>query len=909
MLLRGGSAVAAEPPAPVPTAPAPVGRATDAVQIDPATLLLFSVTIDGLTLSEGFGAYGDPADPLIPVSELARLLEADIDVLPPERRIVGRVGESRRSLVVDIASGVARNGPQEVRLTEADYAATPTEIYLRVSLIQKILPLKVEVLSDELTLKLTASEKFPVQQRLARAARRPDGSVVTGPEEPSLKIVEPYALFSPPSFDVVLDSALQSGVNDRAFRYDLRFGGDLLYANLQGFIASDEEGRATNARLLLQRRSIEGRLFGPLHVRQVDIGDTFAPGLSLGPRSVGGRGVSFTTVPFERTSVFNRIDLRGELPPGFDVELYINDVLKSSTNQAVNGRYEFLDVPLSPGVNIIRIVTYGPRGERDESVQVVNVGAGLLEKGEGAMVFGIVEQDTPVFRPRSVSAFSSGGGPIAANGGWRVVAGVNYGLAERLTVALGVAHTPRRTGDSTQVGTFGLRTSLYGLATQADAAFDTDGGAAVSAGIAGQFRGVSGVLRHGEYRGGFVDENNTGAVGAFALERRTELTLDSNLELGGRIIPVSMRGITDRYSDGSYDVLAGVRASSSVGPVLLSSGLEYQRQKYSGSPLIERLNGYVAASSFRGFKWQLRTTLDYELIPDLKPRLATITADRKISDRFSLRLAAAEPLDNVKGWNGVVSGIYQTRYGDFALTGEYDNNRSDWRIGAQWSFGLGYNPRRGYQLTRSGPGSGGSAILEAFVDENGDGVRQPSEKSAPGVVVQGGQPRERVTGEDGRVYVTGLGAGASARLDVNLERIDLPSVQTPPLRVDLQPRPGRVSTIPFPMRPTGEVLIRVDLLRDDGKTVGLSSVRLQLVPETGQAVEEVTEFDGTAVFDALPIGNYRLQLEPRQAEKLRMHLIQTPSVQIKGDGSFTPDIVVQVKFDPPPAGAAAPGGR
>ena len=86
----------------------PARRRLTPPPLDPATLLLFSVALDGLTLSEGLGAYGSPDDPLIPVGELARLLEADIDVLPADRRIVGRLGESRRALVVDLKAGVAR---------------------------------------------------------------------------------------------------------------------------------------------------------------------------------------------------------------------------------------------------------------------------------------------------------------------------------------------------------------------------------------------------------------------------------------------------------------------------------------------------------------------------------------------------------------------------------------------------------------------------------------------------------------------------------------------------------------------------------------------------------------------------------------------------------------------------------
>jgi len=335
-----------------------------------------------------------------------------------------------------------------------------------------------------------------------------------------------------------------------------------------------------------------------------------------------------------------------------------------------------------------------------------------------------------------------------------------------------------------------------------------------------------------------------------------------------------------------------------VGPALVSAGLEYQRQAYRPGAPVETLTGYVAASSYQSFGWHIRTTFDYQLLPDVKARLLSVTVDRRLSDRWSLRVAAGQPLDRLDGWNLALSSIYATRAGDLALTGEYDNRGHDWRLLAQWSFGVGYAPGLGYRIMRSGPGSGGAAVFDAFIDANGDGVRQLDEAGAPNVAVQGGAPREALTGPDGRAYVGGLGPGPTAALDVSLQRADNTAVSTPPSRIDLRPRPGAVARIPYPMRPTGEVLVRAELLRDDGKTVGLASVRLQLVPASGQPIEAVTEFDGSAIFEAVPVAAYQLRLDPRQAEKLRMRLVESPTVAIAADGAFTPDVVVHVRFEP-----------
>lgn len=860
-----------------------------------------SVSLDGLTLSEGLGAYGDPSDPLLPVGEIARLLEADIDVFPAERRIVGRVGQARRSLVVDVAAALARTGGRDLPLAPSDVAITPTEMYLRASVLGTLLDVAIDAAPEDLALHLRAREKFPVQARLTRLASRPDGGGIATEPEP-LRVSQPYALFTPPGADVILDTGVQSRSSGRTFRYDIRLAGDFLWSNVQAYLGSDEEGRATNARFLLQRRSIEGDMLGPIHAREASLGDTYSPGLPIGPRSVAGRGFSFSTAPLEQSSVFNRIDLRGELPPGFDVELYVNDVLKSSTNQAVNGRFEFLDVPLSPGLNVVRVVTYGPRGERQEEVQVINVGAGLLRTGDAHLAFGIVEQGRAVFEPRRTGQAIIGDTDVFRVGGTRAVASLNYGLTDLVTLSAGVARTPGVRDRDADVLTLGARTSFMGLATQADAGWDSRGGRALSLGAAGMWGGVSGVLRHAEYRDGFLDENNLAFNATLAMRRRTELTFDSSLGLRGRIVPISMRALRNSYADGSHDFLAAARASSSVGQVLLSTGLEYTRQAYRPAPVAETLRGYIAASTFRNYKWQIRTTFDYDVLPDFRARFLAVTVDRRLTDAWSVRFGLGQPLDDLDRWNLVLSSIFATRYGDFAITGEYDNANHDYRLAGQWNFGLGYDPaRRSYELMRSGPGAGGSVLFNAFIDDNGDGIRQAGEAPAPKVGLDGAGQRGLVTGADGRLFVTGLGGGPTASLDVDLNGIDNPSVAAPPTKIMLRPRPGGVTRVDYPLRPTGGVAVKVELLRDDGQRVGLASVRLRLVRADGHIVEAVTEFDGSAVFDAAPVGTYRLQLDPNQAGRLRMRLLEQPDVTIAGNGDYAPDVTVQVRFDPAPA--------
>ncbi|WP_395670810.1 collagen binding domain-containing protein [Phenylobacterium sp.] len=881
----------APPPAASPAAAPPAG----AGELDPATLLLLSVDLDDLTLTDGLTAYGDPQDPHLAVGELTRLLEMDVEVLPTERRIIGRLGEARRSLVVDLKSGMAQEAGRNIPLAPGDVVANEGDIFVRASVLQRMLPMKFQVDPEALAVKIVPSELLPVQSRMQRLARRRDAMQQFEAKNEVLKAETPYRLFSLPAFDMVLGVGAENSDNRFPLRYDIRVGADLLYTGFQGYVGSDENGRPATARLTLERRSVEGRLLGPLKARAIAVGDVFTPGLALGPRSMGGRGMAISTVPLDETNIFNRIDLRGELPLGYDVELYVNNILRSGQNTPAKGRYEFLNVPLSQGLNVIRIVTYGPRGERSESTRIVNVGGGVLRRGEATFELGVVQQEENLIRFRNPDAdqtFNNG------RGGLRAAANLNYGLTSTLTLAAAAAYIPGETRKlDRQLYALGLRTSLFGFSTQIDAGYDSFGGTAASLGMAGQLFGVSTVLRHAEFQGGFIDENGIGVDITRPLTRRSELTFDGNLGLFRAVIPLSVRGVRTQYADGQRELLGSLRGSGTGAGILYSGGLEFQRITGRGATT-NTLNGFFAGSTYRGYKWQLRSSLDFQILPELEARSLAITADRDISETVALRFGVGQPLNDLKGFNLTAASIFRLRFADLALNGEYNNGDQVWRLGAQLNFGLGYNPAIGrYEMTRPGPGSGGSVLFEAFLDRNGNGIFDGDDEPVPNIVLEGADRRVR-TGANGRAFVTGVGAGPTARLLVGLDEVENTSVQAPPTTVQFSPRAGSFTTVRYPMKPTGEVLVLIQLRRPDGSLVGLSAAQVQLVGDNGYTADSTTEFDGSASFENLPVGTYKVVLEPEQAARLRMSLLEPHTVVIKGDGGFAPDVKAEVKFAP-----------
>ncbi len=269
------------------------------------------------------------------------------------------------------------------------------DIYLRTDLIEAILPLRLRADVNAQTLTVIPTIPLPFQERLAREQRA--AQIGLGDSAVVAAVVEtPYRLFSPPAFDVNLGGQIARDGSDQSRSYDVRMAGDLLYTGFQGFIGSDQDGQLNTARVLFERKDPQGHALGPLGATRAGIGDVFTPSMSLGAGGVGGRGAYYTSAPLEALDLSTPLDLRGELPLGEDVELYVNEVLQATQASADRGRYEFLDVPLTFGLNTIRLVFYGPQGQTRQQVRRVNFGTGQVASGRFVLRMGAVEQDTPV---------------------------------------------------------------------------------------------------------------------------------------------------------------------------------------------------------------------------------------------------------------------------------------------------------------------------------------------------------------------------------------------------------------------------------------------------------------------------------------------------------------------------------
>jgi len=865
-------------------------------------LLLFEVSSSGVELTDALSAYSSRAGVFLPLGELSRLLDLSIVVDPPARRAEGWFLTTDRHFLLDLKNGRATVDGKSSDVGPTEAVLFDDEIYVRSDLLQRLLPLTLKINKSDLALDIVTLEHFPFQDRLERERRRSGLRNGNGKAETVMRIPTQYELFTPPSVDLNLKGEISNRAPHRTTIWETRIGGDVIYTGLQLFAGSDNNGGRASFRTLFERKDPDGQSAGVFGATRSDAGDVYNPSLALGVASTVGRGVSTTSASLDQASAFSTTDIRGELPLGYEVELYVNEVLRGSQAQPVRGDYEFLAVSLSYGLNVVRLVFYGPRGERREEVRRINVGSGQLHTGQWIYSFGAEQVGIPLIDVNRASSRTSG---IFGTGSTRIVGTLAYGLSEDVTLNAGIAeYTPNASFDHRQhqLATAGLLTSLGGIALEFDGAADNFGGVAGAVGIGGRILDVSFVARHSEYAGGFVDELQTTDLSATApLVRSSDLTADwaIGVPFTDLTFPLAIHAQHSQFVGGGERLLGDARLSAALGRYLLSAGWQFEQQRTATAVTTRSSLGTFDVSALVWQNWQIRADAGVNAEPSLRLNTASVLLDGTLADDNTVRLGISHSFGRDEKTQLQARATWLLSHFDISFDASYTPETSEARFGIELALGALFDPLGDqYRIVRPGAAAVGNVALQAFVDRNGNGTRDLDELPTKDLVVQAGNWPTK-SDAHGEALITGMGDGAMARIRIDPESIDDPYLSTPADVIELVPHPGQVVLVKYPLKSLGEVAVKMMLVREGAAPRGLSALQLQLVSRKGEVIAEGrSEFDGKVIFERLPPGSYGVRIAPEQAGRLKLKLASVVSITVPAKGGYVGQFIADVVAAP-----------
>jgi hypothetical protein len=855
--------------------------------------LLFDVRVGQWRVGDGVRGYQTDSGVCVDLADIIIAFDLPVRLDKKSRRATGWLFEESRTFTLDRESNIVQIVNKSQAVSAADVRDVPEGWCVDTKLLANWLNVEVNADLSNALLIVKADRKLPfelAEERKARANKvRPMKEFDLG-SLPQAR--DPYKMFRLPSVDVVASVGVvrdKRAANRLDARYEIYASGELAGASFDARLSSNDRAVPESLRLRAYRTEPAGGLLGPLNATHFAVGDVSTNVTPLGIQTTAGRGAFVTNRPLNRPASFDRTVFRGELPNGWDAELYRNDQLIGYVQSRGDGRYEFLDVQLLYGQNRFEVVLYGPQGQIRRDVKMIPVGLDSIPPRE--TYYWAAAQDA------GRDLINLGGVDPNDYLGLRGGFGLERGIDPKTSVAASLFTSMLR-GQRQYYLEGSVRRAIGPTLVELATAANLVGGYAVRGQVLAQ---VGQTLLSGESAslfGGYQSERYDRDVRRF-----NSFSIDHSLHLGRQNLPVRAEVRYIDRIDGGSRLEAGARLSFNIKQLNISSELDWIQDKNPVGPSPDpRLDASLRLSGRVG-GLRLRGEATFGFAGESGFRESKVTAEWRAGEKSDWKVEAGYSASDSRA--RLALG-HTRRFKQFALTGQVEL-ASDGSVaaGLNLAFSLGPNPHEGgIRVASEKLASSGQAFALVFQDDNADGIRQPGESVQKAVELTAGtSARGPPTDAEGRTIIDGLQPYEPVLIGIDASSLPDPFVQPATSGVVVTPRPGVPVMIELPLVSAGE--ISGTLQREGGKM--LSGVDLELLDKAGRVVKTTrSEYDGFFLFEFVPYGTYKLRVAALSANVVGVE-VALPALAELGNARGSVDLgIVTTKPAQRIAGVANP---
>jgi len=866
---------------------------THLVELDNDHLLVLEVRLERTSSGHGLLAYQYFDMVMLPLGEITSILELAIMVDATTGVAEGWIVDESRTFVLDLNAGRLELEGETIILPAASVGTDGGDLFLRSDLLQQWLPIDVDINLTRMNVTLLPREVLPYQDRRQREEQRALWLAAHGKSQMSYPLwVAPYRMWSWPMTDATL--ALNSTLNGMQRRISSQSRADLgkLSSNLFLTYVGTEKDSRTTARLKAGRWDTNGGLLGRAGATRYEFGDLDISRIPLISATKRGLGFTFSNQDLHRSREFDTTDVRGDAPPGWEAELYINGTLYDFQTVSEDGRYVFGDVPMVVGNNTFRTVLYGPRGEKRTIMDHANISPEMTDVGELKYTATLIHEGASLLTEAPVA-------PGAESKPWNQQLELSYAFSNRSAVVADFSSL-------SFAGQRDLYTSLTGhnsfglVNVESVLAASTDGGRAASLGARTIYRGQN-ILVQSTANDAYRAESPDGVQ---YVRRQTVLRSSGNL------IRRASRGLfyglssVDRQYRGSG--LLGeqefqFRLSGNQGKVLMAHTLTSRRRTYTDSEQSSLLGTFLARTWLG--RVSIRGDVNYELGPS-RIRSASTTATVYRTDRLQATLRLNHYLRDEYGHDGMTMAV--TRLFDCFTVGANLNWYED--TGTTFGITLGTFLARDHRSntwvsTHRRLSNRSAASVRTFIDLDNDGTYDDYDLPLEGVGFMNLTAWKDIrSNENGIALLPGVVAHRPQTIELDMSTVVDPFLIPVSKGASVLGHPGGIVDVELPFAYAGEVEGRI--VDADNPDLQLRHVGLELLTLEGErAGSTVAEFDGYYYIPDIMPGTYHLSVIPSTINTRVYELPQPFEVIVPGRGGYVagPDVILQRKKGEPRA--------
>ena len=675
------------------------------------------------------------------------------------------------------------------------------------------------------------------------------------PLESLPRVKLPYRMWRAPALDFIVHAGAtyQASTGLKVDRHaSVQAAGEIARMSYDSMMTTDQKGRPESLRITAYRSDPDGGLLGPLNATHFAAGDVQSLSHRLIPGS-NGRGLEVTNRPLFNPVAFDRTRFEGDLPSGWDAELYRNGELLALSRSSGSQRYAFEDVALLYGDNRFEIVLYGPQGQQRSRLETINVGqsqvpagqtwywAGINQPGRNLLGNLLDRDDGGGFNaPRQPADFTRANMQAAVQ--------VEHGLSKRTSIG---ALATMLLADNEKL-TFvegSIRQSVGSSLLEVAVARDSRGG------LAGRFAAVAQFGSLNVSADALVANNFVVNGERERRYREGRLSLDAPIKMGRQTI--SAHGdvrLADR-GDENRSLNAVGRLSTNINGFNLTTLVDWQHRLGKAASLNDqRLElGVMGTGRIRAVR--LRGEARWEVQPQSRFKSAELSAYWSATDKADWEGALGYDAEAGRG-HARISHI--RRFSTMAAAASIEaGTDGSVAAGINLNFSLD-SGAGGFRLTNQRLASTGIVEARVYRDNNDNGVRDPSEPWESGAAITTGQRvSETPTDRQGLVRVGGLQPYQPVAVGIDTSSLEDPSLAPKKALQVIVPRPGVAAKIEIGLVGSGD--IEGMLVQSDGR--GFEGLDIELIDASGKVIASGrSDYDGFFLFDRIPYGRYGLRL-------------------------------------------------
>ena len=822
---------------------------TDQWAANPDEQYLLDVKLHQYRLGDGVRAYNTPEGACIVFGDFLTTLDVPMKIDLTAKKASGWAFKESNRISIDLGSGKVEYSGKSEKLAANAIRETAQGWCVDSAALGRWFGLGVKALTNGSVLVLESDAKLPVELTLEREKRAANLHKAKFDLSTLPQVKLPYRMWRAPALDFVVSAGMTYRA-DTGMKVDRRTSvyaaGEIARLSYDAQVATDQHGIPASLRLRAYRSDPEGGLLGPLHATHFGFGDVAGLATRLSGSATSGRGAVITNRPVVNPTNFDRTRFEGDLPSGWEAEIYRNGELLAFARSDDRQRYVFDDVQLMYGENQISIVLYGPQGQVRTRDEVINVGEDNVPPGKTWYWAGINQpsRDLVSLNDHMIS-------PTEPK--LQAAVALEHGLNERTSVGL-LARTMLLEDQRVTFVEGSVRRSIGPALLEVGASRESTGGMAARAQLIAKLGSLNVSAEAIASRDFHLDGGPPETI------RQARLALDAPIHIGRAIVPAHGDLHYTSRADGSGQLDAAGRLATSIGRFNLAADVKYTQQYLAKGPappptVIADLIGTGRIGQVR-----LRGSASFDMSPVSRFRSAELTGYWSASDNVDWEGTLAYDGGLHRG-RVRVSHIRRFSGLALAITGEAATDGSV-AVGLNLNFSL--DSGHGFDFSRRPLAGGGSVRARVYRDLNDNGLADPGEPFEKGAVITAGHAvADEPTDVHGQVMIAGL--ETFSPITVGIDRTSLADPMRAPKKA-LQvvvPRPGVPASVDIALVGAGD--IEGALLKNGG--MGFEGLDLELVDAAGAVTSTTrTDYDGYFLFERVPYGTYRIRIAKASAD-------------------------------------------